>query len=54
MKRKEAKLKPLTARVPGKLIERLKFLALREHTSVQALVTEAVESLLQQRRKEGK
>lgn len=47
MKRNEAtQLKSFTARIPEKLIDRLKFRALKEHTSVQELTTRALAAYL--------
>jgi hypothetical protein len=47
VKRKEARqLKILSARIPEKLIDRLKFRALKEHTSMQELIARALESYL--------
>jgi predicted HicB family RNase H-like nuclease len=52
VKRKEVRqLKILSARVPEKLIDRLKFRALKEKTSVQELVAKAIEAYLKQGRK---
>lgn len=45
-------MKMLGIRLDPKLVDRLKLRALREHTSVRALVEEAVENLLKQPRKE--
>jgi predicted DNA binding CopG/RHH family protein len=50
MKRKEAmRLKLFTVRLPEPLIDRLKFRALKEHTSVQTLMRQAVEELLKKK-----
>jgi hypothetical protein len=55
MKRKEAtRLKTLAVRIPEKLIDRLKFRALKEHTTVQELARQAFESLLKQREEDRK
>ena len=45
-------MKMLSVRVPERIIDRLKFRALKEHTSVQTLVNKAIEELLKQRREE--
>ncbi|MBV8771498.1 MAG: hypothetical protein JO166_04070 [Deltaproteobacteria bacterium] len=53
-KLKEAtRLKTLAVRIPEKLIDRLKFRALKEHTTVQELAARAFESYLKQPREEG-
>jgi hypothetical protein len=52
--RKEGtKLKLFSVRLNPKQIDRLKMRAVREHTSVQALVAEAIDFLLKERRGEG-
>jgi predicted HicB family RNase H-like nuclease len=50
VKRKEAtQLKSFTVRIPEKLIERLKFRALKQRTTVQELAARAFEAYLKQR-----
>ncbi|MBV8771831.1 MAG: hypothetical protein JO166_05805 [Deltaproteobacteria bacterium] len=54
MKRKEATtLKSFTARIPESLIHKLKLKALKERTTAQALLAEAIEDLLKKPRAEG-
>jgi predicted HicB family RNase H-like nuclease len=53
MKRKEKPMKLFTCRLDPKLIDALKLKAVKEHTTVQALVAEAVQSLLKRPREEG-
>jgi predicted transcriptional regulator len=52
-RKEEARMKLFSARLDTKLIDRLKIRAVKEHTTVQALVAQAIEALLKQQREEG-
>ena len=52
-KRQDSKVKSLTVRVPGELIDRLKIRAVQLHVPVQYLVARACDEYLKRERKEA-
>jgi predicted DNA binding CopG/RHH family protein len=49
VKKEATQLKPITVRIPEKLVERVKIRAVKQHISVQELAVRAFELYLRQR-----